>query len=529
DKDSVINTIEGIGVMGGTVIKPAVDSAATELADMDIGVKHILLLTDGQGETDNFDDVIEKINDNGITLSSIAVGEDSGADLLERLADECGGRYYYADSSSSVPKIFAEEVYLSGDTYYKNGDYSLIINGSNKIIDGLYQNGISNINGYIATTTKNGAREIISTDQDDPLLSCWQYGLGHTIAWMTNASGSWNPDLSGMEDYPEMWKRMLDYVCMEGSLGQDEVSVYKRRDKLEVSYYASEYSEDTNIVGLYTSPSGESFELPLMSGDPGNYSASFTPKEFGVYTVNVRRYEGDQLVASSTAIETLQFSDEYRLDISNAGFINFIESNGRMLQMDSDVFTRIKTKNRSRRDTTVYFIIAAMVLLIMVILFRRFELGKRLAGGFAVRREKSKRKSGKAGVIGAGVVAGGPSGIEGTDGIIADNPGMNQAGQMAGGTNSQFAQGPGGVGGQMPGQASGQMQSQMPGQASGHMPGAGFNDANDNDPSYQIQDGKKKKEKIKKEKIKKSKKEEAPVSSGLDTSALLKKKKDRNL
>ncbi len=375
DKDAIIERIEEIGIMGGTVIKPAVAAAAEEISDVDAGVKHILLLTDGEGETKDFDDVIKYINDNGITMSTIAVGSDSDTKLLEQLAEDCGGRYYYSDSSSEVPKIFAEEVYLSGTTYFKNGDYALSLR-NNELVSGLYADGIPNITGYIATSTKNGAREIITTSEDDPLLSAWQYGLGHSIAWMTNASGEWNGALAAQDDYLEMWNKMLSYASLQSDIGQDSVSLTKRRGKVEISYVASDYSEDTEVIGVYTSPSGETEELVLEPGDPGCYSAVFQPTEMGVYTVNIRRDEGEETVASTTAIETVQFSEEYRRDISNANFKAFVEANGRILDENSKVFTKLKVSNKNRRDITGILIVLSVIMLLMDIVIRRFDLSR---------------------------------------------------------------------------------------------------------------------------------------------------------
>ena len=504
DKDAIIQQIEEIGIMGGTVIKPAVEEAAKAVNDTDAGVKHILLLTDGEGETKNFDDVTKYINDNGITMSTIAVGSDSDTKLLEQLAEDCGGRYYYSDSSSEVPKIFAEEVYLSGTTYFKNGDFSLSVSNS-ELVSGLYSEGIPNITGYIATTTKNGAREVISTSEDDPLLSAWQYGLGHSIAWMTNASGEWNGALVGQDDYLEMWNKMLSYACMQSDIGQDSVSVTKRRGKVEISYVASDYSEGTEVIGVYTSPSGESEELVLEPGDPGCYSAVFSPTEMGVYTINIRRDEGEDTVASTTAIETVQFSEEYRRDISNANFKAFVEANGRILDENSKVFTKLKVSNKNRKDITGILIVLSVIMLLCDIVIRRFDLSRILlsrmaAGGVkeagAGKKVKSNKKTEKSKAQPAGgvvVTAGAP------EENVSDAYGNAAAGMnMAGGQNS------------------GNQNMQ-------NIPGTQNN-------IQDVQMDKKQRKKAEKEARKAAKKQaENQVPAGLDTTTLLQKKKDRNL
>jgi len=486
DKEAIKSKIETLGIMGGTVIKPAVIDAAKALSKADAGVKHILLLTDGEGETTDFNDAIDLINENNITMSTIAIGSDSDTSLLERLAEDCGGRYYYSDSSTDVPKIFAEEVYLSGTAYYKNGDFSLYTSNSN-LVSGLYEDGISNITGYVATSTKSGAREVITTSEDEPLLSCWQYGLGHSIAWMTNVSGDWDASLAAQQDYLEMWKRMLDYTSMENDLGKDAVSVYKRRGKVEISYMASEYSEATSVVGVYTSPSGVTEELTLEPGEPGNYTASFEPKEMGVYTINIHRKEGDDIVASTTALETLEFSDEYRRDISNANFVSFVEQYGRMLEQDTKVYTKVKGVNQNKRDITDIIIILSIVMLLIDIVIRRFDLSRLLTRGGSVNiMGKAKEKPNKK------VPA---KTVEVATGAV-------QSGEAV----------------------SGEYQSSYSGT------GSGWNEpiaqSVDVSSGVQPEDSTGKKNK----KAKKQKKaQEEPVSTGLDTSTLLQKKKDRNL
>ena len=395
DKDAIARTIEGIGIQGGTTIKPGLKEAANEISKVDAGVKHILLLTDGEGETKDFSDVTKFINDNNITMSTIAVGEDSDTQLLEKLAGECGGRYYYSDSSSEVPKIFVEEIYLSGDTYFKNGDFGLSVNTSNELVSGLYSDGIPHISSYIATTAKPESREIISTDEEDPLLASWQYGLGSTVAWTTNASGSWAKDLAGMQDYAEIWKRILDYTYMENGIGEDVLNVYKRRDKIEVKYQASEYSEDTVVEGVYTTPDGESKKLILSSDNPGSYSATFPSEGMGLYGISVRRLEKGNIVSGATAIETVQFSDEYRRDISDEGFKNFINSQGRMLDEDSKVFTKIKIKDRSKKDISLILIVLSILLLLIDIFVRRFDIAGKLRTRRLSKKKVSKKKKKK--------------------------------------------------------------------------------------------------------------------------------------
>ena len=113
DKEAIKNQIGTIPEGGGTTIQPALWAALKGAAAGDADIRHVILLTDGQGESKNYDSIISGYREADVTLSTVAVGDGSDARLLEQLAEACGGRYYYSDMAEDIPKIFAQEVFLS--------------------------------------------------------------------------------------------------------------------------------------------------------------------------------------------------------------------------------------------------------------------------------------------------------------------------------------------------------------------------------------------------------------------------------
>lgn len=399
-RDDAINEVRNIPMGGGTTIQPALLEAIDKISEVDAGIKHILLLTDGQGETKDFSESISKANENGITISTIAVGGDSDSELLKEIADKCGGRYYFSNSASEVPRIFAEEVYMSGNTYYKEGEYELAVKSGNDLVKGLYGDGIPMITGYIATSSKPAATEIILSDEEDPILCSWQYGLGRTISWCSTASGTWNEDFVGLTDYAEMWRRMLDYTSYQQSSTGDYVRVDRSREKLLIQYTAGDFGEETEIEGIITSPQGETERIEFTSDSPGHYSASTAPTEPGVYNINVRRSENGEVVSSQNAIATVHFSDEYRF-LSNDRYINYVNETGKILTVKDKVFGKVRVKKVGKKEITDFLIMAALLLLMFDIIVRRFNLSM----PDMKRRKKAAGRGGKKETVdGQGVV-----------------------------------------------------------------------------------------------------------------------------
>ena len=238
------------------MIMPALEEARKALMTSNAEIKHIILLTDGMGETTNFSSVTNKINSDGITLSTVAVGQYSDTQLMSQLAKDCNGRYYYADGSTDLPRIFAQEVFLGGNTYLKNGQYQLSVAG-HEITQGLFADGWTDILGYIAASPKDGAQQLIRSSEGDPILTVWQYGLGRSIAWNSDVDGGWTAGYSGEGDYAEMWRRMIDLsaLTITSSLSDDErlaSSINFRERRIPCPFPHLEIVANITITSVYT-------------------------------------------------------------------------------------------------------------------------------------------------------------------------------------------------------------------------------------------------------------------------------------
>src|SRR5438270_12554364 len=74
-------------------------------------VKHIILLGDGDAEDANYESVVKRIRAGGVTVSTVATNGQGYADFqtMRNIARWGGGRFYQADNTASIPKIFLRE------------------------------------------------------------------------------------------------------------------------------------------------------------------------------------------------------------------------------------------------------------------------------------------------------------------------------------------------------------------------------------------------------------------------------------
>ena len=372
DKDAIHKAIESVSDGGGTTIKPALNAALTEIVKCDADIKHVVLLTDGQGEDRNFAGIIKDYADKGVTLSTVAVGTDSDQSLLRTIAQGCGGRYYYCDNGTDMPKIFAQEVLLSGETYIQNGTFSLAVNSSNAITKNLFAGGWPTIKGYISATPKNATNVLLASDKDDPILSVMQYGLGHTVAWNTDVTNTWTSGFANEEDYVQLWKRIIDYSAGNASLGDDSLEVETSGEVTTIRYKAQDYKERTSVEAVYTDPDGQTHTVKLSARAPGEYEAKLDTDIPGIYNLSVRRSDDGELKNAITTAAVAQYSDEYKFAADNESFLSFMNRYGRVITPKDSFWKKLKTTSRAAYDLSKWLLILAIVWFLLDVAMRRF-------------------------------------------------------------------------------------------------------------------------------------------------------------
>lgn len=390
DKSTIKEQIKGIDEGGGTTIKPALLEACEVLSESDASIRHVVLLTDGMGETNNFQDVISAYTAEGITLSTVAIGSFSDTQLLEQLADSCDGRYYYSDLGSDIPKIFAKEVFLGSDSYIQNGIFSLKVQVGHELTSSLFAEGWPVLYGYIAATPKMAATPVIlSGDKDNPILTVWQYGLGRTVAWNSDVTGEWSGAFSGKDDYVQMWKRIVDYSTGNAGMGEDSVDVVTAGEWTEVTYYAKDYESSTEILVTIIDPKGDATEAKLHATAPGKYTGEFSTPQTGLYHFNVRRSENGEIQSYLPTAAAVQFSDEYKFDVSTDSYLNFVNQYGRRITEQDFIWNRISTKAKESFLLTNWLLLLSICLFVADVAMRRFQFVPKLPNKKSGRKKEN--------------------------------------------------------------------------------------------------------------------------------------------
>lgn len=377
DKEDIKSGIYGIKDGGGTSIYPAVREAYDKIKNLDCQLKHIILLTDGQDNYYNaYPGLIEKFQENNITLSTVSIGSDADDRFLERLAESSGGRFYNTKAGSELSRIFAQEVYLAQKEYIVNRVFTPVIKNTGNILGSEIQDGLPSMAGYVATSIKPEAIQVLSSDKDnDPVLACWQYGLGRTVAFTSDVTNQWTGNYAAWSGYPGFWKSIINWITDIAEEEGSKVNVLQEGSKGKIIYTTPEYSGKTKITAAITDADGEKTEIELKAVSPGVYEGETEPGNSGIYSVNVRNTENGTVKDSRNTRLAMQYSQEYRFAEAQNSLDSFInQTAGQYIDSLDNIFDSKLEEVSSYKNITLPLLIAAVIFLVIDIVYRRLDI-----------------------------------------------------------------------------------------------------------------------------------------------------------
>jgi len=185
--------IAAIGPGGHTLIYPAIEQAYVALRTAKARARHVILLSDGRSYPGDYEGLVRRMADARITLSTVAVGPSADPDLLRDLAEWGNGRAYVVADATAVPEIFVKEAKNAATPAFDEKAIAPVLRAP-AFLNGVDLARLPPLGGRTATVLKEGALELLATDEDDPLLAFWPVGLGRTAMFTSDVKDRWAAD-----------------------------------------------------------------------------------------------------------------------------------------------------------------------------------------------------------------------------------------------------------------------------------------------------------------------------------------------
>lgn len=372
DKEEAAEKIRSITEGGGTEIFTPLEQAYNELKDLKLQRKHIILLTDGQSATNgDYSKLISAGLENNVTLSTVAIGNDADRVLLEQLATEGTGRFYDVQDASTIPSILSRETVLTTRTYIEdNPFYPMYTEGNNW--SSIFENGIPEMNAYVATDPKSRAETILMSEKNDPVLTRWKYGLGNSVAWTSDISGEWAGEWPAWSNWPSLWNEIITWTfpTYESELYDVEQTIDGKNIKLDISSLNQDMQP---IKATVVDEKGREIEADYRIKSPSKHEVNFTA-EPGIYYLQLSKFDDEQISSTFQTGIAVPYSKEFELKNQNNTLLNDIAElgDGRILTDPKEAFRPIDIEKSEKQPITMQLLLIAFLMFFIEITIRRF-------------------------------------------------------------------------------------------------------------------------------------------------------------
>ncbi|MFW6069613.1 MAG: VWA domain-containing protein [bacterium] len=392
DKEPIISQIRQIGAGGGGInVRTGMEAAAEALAEAEAQIRHIIVLADGadSNEQTGVPQLIEGLVAEGVTVSMVAIGDGKDVPWLQQMADLGQGRFHLTYEAANLPQIFTQETTSIQRSYLVEERFFPSLANRSPILANIQQT--PPLYGYVGASPKASAQVILETHMGDPLLASWQYGLGRSVAWTSDATGRWATDWVRWEGFPTFWAQAVRWTITQDRENNVETTVQFSEETAsltaDVRGSDGDFLNDAQMTANVVGPGGEVSAVPLEQVAPGRYQGQFAPEEEGAYLIRVAgeaQSEAGDAESGPTVAQTsgwvLGYSPEYRQLEADTQLLEQMAatSNGRDIGDDpAQAFAHTLAGERTTRPIWPWLTILAVLLLPVDVALRRLALTRR--------------------------------------------------------------------------------------------------------------------------------------------------------
>lgn len=296
---------------GGTDFFDALEAAHRQLVDARVSAKHVILLTDGDTNrsAEGYRDLIARVAADGITVSTIRIGDDLvNLRLLEDISRRTGGQFYHVEDAESLPELMLRDTSKALAQVERSGEiHAPRRRVWNQILAGVDVRAIPELHGCAYTRPRPGADvllDVAAAERDDPVLAVWQYGLGR-VAALTASPYDDAEMWMGWDGLGKLWSQLVRWAARPFSLQSYAVDI-ERVEGESIMRVKSFGDLGDSVLRARLRPHPErAIDVPLVPQSPRVFAARLPALLPGRYPVTIVRRSASGQVSES--IQTVTF------------------------------------------------------------------------------------------------------------------------------------------------------------------------------------------------------------------------------
>jgi uncharacterized membrane protein len=353
------------------------------LVESDAASRHMIIISDGDASPPT-PELLKKFIDDQVSVSTVAVFPHNGdTTILEEIAGQTGGRFYYPNDPNELPRIFIKEAKTLRREQIQRRDFVPMITNADPLLRDIAES--PQLHGYVLTSPKEDPRativlaapptesEAAAGDPDiDPILAVWRYGLGVTAAFTSDLTEKyWGRDWVAWSQYQQLVNQILTRIARTQK--EQYLRVYTYVNGNEGVVVVEDFHPEESLLDMtvsVTGPNEFSQTQPIRQIAPRRYQTSLPLKGEGRYQVMVGATNG---VREETAYAgfIVSYSPEYLRfsanpivlrDIAKSTGGEELDLSGSPEEIASQLYGSRKPRRSSRPIFDWYLMIIALLL-----------------------------------------------------------------------------------------------------------------------------------------------------------------------
>ena len=376
NKDWIKDGISRIQASAQTNIYPALERAFEQLQESPSKVKHVILLSDGKTYPDDYQELVERMTEEDITVSTVAVGEEADRELLADIADWGDGRNYFIQDAERVQQIFIEETQIALESTLIEESFIPLVKREIEAFRGIDFDTAPELKGYVSTLPKDTAEVILEAKDEDPLLARWHYGIGRSVMFTSDVKNRWAIDWLTWDGYGKFWAQLVRKTLRRQHGAEVDFRVVRKGDVAEVELRIIDedghYPQGLRPALEITDPASGVHTQAMRQTAPGVYRVSvpvtISPDSPWRFHLSANGLPEEALnKAGATRAVFYPYPDEYRFYPPDATRLEAIatETGGKFRPEGSDIFADLDES--ASVPTELWPLLAALALLFYLV------------------------------------------------------------------------------------------------------------------------------------------------------------------
>ncbi len=290
----VSNTVDRIlsvnSAGGGIYVYTSLAEGFRALRQVPAALKHIILFSDAADAEEQFAgqttgsesgasavDLVSAMLTESITTSVVALGEetDPHTNFLRSLAQRGGGRFYLTNDALNLPRIFTTETMQVAKSSITEEPLLVTATSVHPMLDGIDWSSAPFLLGYNLTRIQPGADLHLLSENGDPLLATWRYGIGSVAGFTSDASARWASEWLRWPGFGKFWPQVVRSIMRQPDDSGLNLVVERNDGMLSVELSATDaggaFVNQLDPVIALTTQGGEA---ALRQTAPGIYTGS---------------------------------------------------------------------------------------------------------------------------------------------------------------------------------------------------------------------------------------------------------------